>query len=515
MLEEITGAFQGEFLWVVVAGLILAFFLGAGQGANDVSNAFATSVGSGVLKLRTAYILATIFETLGTVLVGYQVTDAVRKAVVDLDVYKDKPNELLLGQLAILGGSSIWLAIATALNAPVSTTHSVVGSTLGFTLLLHGTAGIEWGMVGQIVLSWVISPLMAGTVAAGMYVIVDHAVLRRRHPVRAGLRTLPFIYLVCIAFNTFAVTYDGSKLLHLDSIPLWLAILLSIGMGVLVALVFQFFLRNRLERKVNQAQPTAIDRALQKADDEQKGEWTINGRRVLTFRLENGASGEKNAEKVSVSIVSFASSSSDDLESNQQRCERRQEFGTSPKQFVRWFLPDRERREDIKTLRLFGYVQIFTACFAGFAHGANDVSNAVAPLVAIFAINREHSVEQKGQTPLLLLLYGVLATLCGLWLLGHRVIRTVGSRMSTINPATGFIIEFGAAVTTLFASKIGIPISTTHCLIGAVVMVGCVSSRKGIDWSIFRQIALSWVITLPVSAAISAAIMLLLKWIAL
>ncbi|KAI6202616.1 Phosphate transporter [Aphelenchoides fujianensis] len=460
MLDEITGAFQG---------------------ANDVSNAFATSVGSGVLKLRTAYILATIFETLGTVLVGYQVTDSVRKAVVDLDVYRDKPNELLLGQLAILGGSSIWLAIATALNAPVSTTHSVVGSTLGFTLLLHGTAGIEWGMVGQIVLSWVVSPLMAGTVAAGMYVIVDHAVLRRRHPVRAGLRTLPFIYLVCIAFNTFAVTYNGSKLLHLDSIPLWLAILLSIGMGVLVALVFQFFFRNRLERKVNQ----------------------------------NGAGGEKDAEKVSVSIVSFASSSSDDLESNQREAERRQEFGTSPKQFIRWFLPDRERREDIKTLRLFGYVQIFTACFAGFAHGANDVSNAVAPLVAIFAINREHSVEQKGQTPLLLLLYGVLATLCGLWLLGHRVIRTVGSRMSTINPATGFIIEFGAAVTTLFASKIGIPISTTHCLIGAVVMVGCVSSRKGIDWSIFRQIALSWVITLPVSAAISAAIMLLLKWIAL
>ncbi|VDM28238.1 unnamed protein product [Toxocara canis] len=182
------------------------------------------------------------------------------------------------------------------------------------------------------------------------------------------------------------------------------------------------------------------------------------------------------------------------------------------KRFMKWFLPVRDRRPDEKTLKIFSSIQVFTACFAGFAHGANDVSNAIAPLAALLSIYMDMDVTQKGETPIYVLLYGVFAICVGLIALGKKVILTVGTKMSEINAASGFTIEFGAAVTALVASKAGLPISTTHSLVGSVVFVGLVKSRQGIDWRIFRNIALSWVVTLPVSGLISAGIMFLLQF---
>uniref|UniRef100_A0A914Z6S8 Uncharacterized protein n=1 Tax=Panagrolaimus superbus TaxID=310955 RepID=A0A914Z6S8_9BILA len=175
--SETLSHFQSSLLWALIVGAILAFLLGFGMGANDVSNAFGTSVGSKAVGLKTAYCMATVFETLGAVLVGYNVSDTMRKLVVDIDLYKAEPKTLLLGQVAVLAGASAWLFIATFAKLPVSTTHSVVGATLGFSIVMKGFHGIEWGKVGEI----------------------------------AGFRVLPFFYFVCLAFNTFAVSYQGSK----------------------------------------------------------------------------------------------------------------------------------------------------------------------------------------------------------------------------------------------------------------------------------------------------------------
>ncbi|KHJ79530.1 hypothetical protein OESDEN_20821 [Oesophagostomum dentatum] len=447
------------------------------MGGNDVANAFGTSVGSGVLTVIQAYILASIFETLGAVLVGWSVTDTMRKGVVDTDQYLDSPKELLLGQVAILGGCAAWLLMATILKMPVSTTHALVGATLGFSVVLRGFNGIRWMKIVNIVVSWFLSPALSGTISVILYLIVDFAVLRRENPFECGLRALPIFYFVCIAFNVLMVTWDGSKLLRFNEIPVWGAFVISIGCGFIAALFVQFFLKPRIHRRIQDETAT-----------KPKMQSVMVNTDLETDRYIVG----KDAKEVK------------DLESG---------ICTSKvRSFIDWFLPNGDRIEDPHTIKLFSTIQVFTACFAGFAHGANDVSNAIAPLTALVAIYKDKNARQEGEVPIYILLYGVFAICVGLWTLGHRVIRTVGTNMSEINPATGFTIEFGAAMTALISSKLGLPISTTHCLVGSVVAVGVVKSRENIEWSIFRNIVISWVVTLPVAGMISASIMLLLKF---
>uniref|UniRef100_A0A0K0DDM0 Phosphate transporter family protein n=1 Tax=Angiostrongylus cantonensis TaxID=6313 RepID=A0A0K0DDM0_ANGCA len=237
-------------LWALIVGVILAFLLGAGMGGNDVANAFGTSVGSGVLTVVKAYILASIFETLGAVLVGWSVTDTMRKGVVNTEQYSDNPKELILGQIAILGGCASWLLMATLFRMPVSTTHSLVGATVGFSVVLRGFQGIRWIKIVNIAVSWVLSPVLSGTVSVILYIIVDVSVLRRKQPLECGLLALPIFYFVCIAFNTFMVAWEGSKLLHFDKIPTWGAILISLGCGLAAALFVQFIVKPRIRRRI-------------------------------------------------------------------------------------------------------------------------------------------------------------------------------------------------------------------------------------------------------------------------
>nr|CAD2165288.1 unnamed protein product [Meloidogyne enterolobii] len=553
-------SFQNATFWALFVGAVLAFVLGFGMGANDVSNAFGTSVGSKVLTLKQAYILASIFETLGAIFVGYNVTDTMRKSVVVLSEYEDNPKALLFGQIAILGGCSGWLMIATFAELPVSTTHSVVGATIGFSFMMKGISSIQWWEVGKIVLSWFTSPLISGFISSILYLVVDISVLRKEEPLEAGLRVLPIFYFFCIAFNTFTISYQGSKILGLESIPLWLALVISLLTAILAALVVHFILKPRLSSWIHRKHTIAVVRDVVqrngsilshpqlpiinkrlefdgKIRTHLDGSFVIEtthslpGNNYITIPLEND---KKNGKQICRSISELPEKYQRNgfNENNKLRKNRNrgiseaesvlsvtnyvpQKLELSPRGFLNWLLPAHDRKEDAKTLQLFSSIQVFTACFAGFAHGSNDVSNAIAPLTAMLAIYREMSVQQKEPTPIYVLLYGVFAMCVGLCVLGHKVIKTVGQRMSSIHAASGFTIEFGAAVTALLASKAGLPISTTHCLVGSVVSVGCIKSGEGIKWSIFRNVVFSWLVTLPVAAFISAGIMLLLKIIVL
>ncbi|VDO38872.1 unnamed protein product [Haemonchus placei] len=412
--------FQQSLKWALVLGVILAFVLGAAMGANDVANAFGTSVGSGTLTLVQAYTLATIFETLGAVLVGWSVTDTLRKGVVDTAVYADAPQDLFFGQIAALGGSSMWLVLATFCGFPVSTTHSLVGGTLGYSIVLRGKRGINWGKLGLVVMSWVTSPLTSGIFSISIYTIIDLLVVKREDPYESGLQMIPIFYFICIGFNVFIVVWRGSK-------------------GKL-----------RTFTECNEIKGVGM----QKTKD------------------------------------------------------------SGPRELLKWIRPDPSLADDSDTGRLFSAIQVFTACFAGFAHGAQDVSNSVAPIAALLSIYSNKSALQKEEVPIYVLLYGVVAICVGLWTFGHRVIATVGEKVAYINPASGFTIEFGAAATSILASRLGLPISTTHCLVGSVIAVGSLRVNEPVKWALLRNIIISWVVTIPVSGIISAGIMLMLRLVA-
>ncbi|XP_033727623.1 sodium-dependent phosphate transporter 1-like [Pecten maximus] len=436
--------FPEEYLWMVIVGFIIAFILSFGIGANDVANSFGTSVGSRVLTLRQACILGTIFEMMGAILIGYRVSDTIRKGLIDVEMYNNGSEKVLIvGNIATLTGSCVWLIVATVLCLPVSTTHSVVGAAIGFSLVARGTAGIKWIKVGFI----------------GRY----YPLPQKERALDSGLMLLPFFYCLTTAVNLFSIFYEGSTLLHFDKIPLYGVFIITFGISALVGIVVRIFIVPWYRKKITKECNLDVD----------------NGHQ------ESGPVTELEQLDVYDDIPEVA------FESEIPRVKSRESIADKP-----------------ETIKLFSFLQILTAVCGSFAHGGNDVSNSIGPLIAIWMIAKEGTALQTSSTPVWILVYGGAGIIIGLWVWGRRVIKTVGDDLTKITPSSGFCIELGAALTVLVASNIGIPVSTTHCKVGSVVFVGRVRSKTNVDWKLFRNIILAWVVTLPISGAISALAML-------
>ncbi|XP_050039132.2 sodium-dependent phosphate transporter 1-B isoform X1 [Dermacentor andersoni] len=574
-------ASTGNLLWILVVGFIVAFFLAFGVGANDVANSFGTSVGAKVLTLRQACILATIFEILGAVLIGYKVSDTVRKGILDVSMYEGAPKDLMLGNLAALGGSAIWNILATAFSLPISGTHSIVGAVVGFSLVARGLRGIRWWELGKIVLSWFISPVLSGIVSAVLYMLIQFLILRKEKPLEPGLRSLPFFYGFTLFINIFSVVHDGPQLLRFNLIPWWGAMIVALSIALISVIVVWFFIVPRLRATIERdlSNDTDNDRITmtelaQAAKDLPKtltysftptdpvsddvidtdGSKKLSeagimngGRRssieVISGKLQhndlpslhpNPHSHHPTHKRLSLVMIEEAALMAqclDDLPNEcPQHCAEMQgrdktkqkahgKQRDKPLQFLqsvcaralrstRAVPPCKENHDDDKpeTAKLFSFLQILTAVFGSFAHGGNDVSNAIGPLVALWMIYFDGNVYQNSETPIYILLYGGVGISLGLWIWGRRVIQTLGEDLTKVTPSNGFTIEIGAASTVLLASKVGIPISTTHCKVGSIVFVGWVRSRKGVDWGLFRNIIMAWLLTLPVTGGLTAAI---------
>ncbi|KAI6172417.1 Phosphate transporter [Aphelenchoides besseyi] len=476
-------AFQHSIFVYLIIGAVLAFVLGFALGAHDVANTFGTSVGSKVLTIRQAYTLATFVETAGAILIGYNVVDTMRKGVVDTSIYVGEERQFFIAQLGVLFSCALWLLITTFLRLPVSSSHSIVGSTVGFSLALKGFEGINWPMVYQIALSWVISPALSGIISAFLYILVDILVLRRENPVKNGLICLPFFYFFCMAFNTFNTVFQGSKILGIENISFGWALGIALAVGLAFGLAVQFVMRPYLVRYINKVDEPPVP--------------TVQNGANKPIEYDNGTTIRDNKLKIT--------------EASTMSVDKKQCFGLAPRTFIHWLLPSRTRKEDVRSLRLFSTIQVFTACFAGFAHGANDVANAISPVAAMLSVYHDRSVLQESPASIWIFVFGAAAIVIGLWVLGHRIIVVVGEKMTHIHPAAGFTIEFGAAFTTILASKLGLPVSTTHGLIGSVCAVGSIKSGGGVNWSIFRDIVFAWILTLPATIGLSAAVTYVLK----
>ncbi|KAK8739774.1 hypothetical protein OTU49_003190 [Cherax quadricarinatus] len=525
--------FAEELLPFVIAGFIIAFILAFGVGANDVANSFGTSVGSGVLTLRKACILATIFEVLGAILIGYKVSDTVRKGILDVSLYNNTEKELMLGSLAALGGSAMWNLVATFFKLPISGTHTIVGATVGFSLCARGFHGVNWSTFGKIVASWFVSPVLSGIMSGIIYLGLNHFILKKEKPLEPGLRALPFIYGFTLLVNVFSIVHDGPAMLKFDLIPWWGSIVVAVCVGFLTAVFVQLFIVPR-QRKAIHAQ---LDNEATKQENEVKFTFDSaeNSRSpsppsqelsviekgisptTYTFSGTTESNGYIPAETKSSLLASGLDATSPSSNSLGVTHNSSQVPLVHTNQVKVISMEELSDKKDIDTERpevkgLFSFLQILTATFGSFAHGGNDVSNAIGPLIALWAIYTEGSVAQRSPTPLYILLYGGLGISVGLWVWGRRVIQTIGEDLTKVTPSSGFTIEIGSAFTVLLASKIGLPISTTHCKVGSVVFVGWAkSSRQGVDWKLFRNIVIAWVVTVPLTAGISALLMLIFR----
>ncbi|KAF1766752.1 hypothetical protein GCK72_006710 [Caenorhabditis remanei] len=385
--------------WALLFGV--CFMLGVGMGANDVADAFGTSVGTGTVTVTQAFILATVVEMMGSVASGFAV-DGKSLSIVDTSSYADNPDELVIGQIAMLVGCATWLIVATFYSMPVSSIHSLLGATMGFSFVLRGVNGIIWKRVFLIMAVWILSPIASAIFTLITFFLLDVTVLRA--VVKTGLFLLPGIYVIVVFANVFLFLQDGSRVLRLDQIPFMYTVAVSLAIGALAGFLALFVIGPIMKRRL-----------------------------------------KKKTEE----LPRIASSLS-------------YTFPIRPSGWLRkavyWAFPPM-RNDDQKAVRLFSFLQILTACFAGFAHGADDIRNCVAPIRDLIHMYNQGYRDDNTQLNISVYvgLLTTLAVLMGIWTLGIRVIRTVGENFAKMNPATGFSVEFGAAVCALATNMYDIP----------------------------------------------------------
>ena len=410
----------GSFL--LITGCVFGFFMAWGIGANDVANAMGTSVGARALTLFQAILVACIFEFAGAYLAGGEVTSTIRKDIIDPNILSGSPDLLVYGMLSSLLAAGTWLLIASYKGWPVSTTHSIVGAIVGFAAVGISMDAVVWNKLTTIISSWVVSPLMAGTISFLIFKSVQILILDTEDPFANAKKFVPG-YMFLVGFVIAMVTFlKGLKHVGLD-LSFQQSLLFSSAFGVVIALLGTAFLKG-------------VDNS-----SKQRGDVVFDG-----------------------------------------------------------------------VERVFAVLMVFTACAMAFAHGSNDVANAVGPLAAVANIVQSGGeIAAKSSMPWWILLLGGSGIVAGLIMLGYRVIETVGRNITELTPSRGFAAELAAATTVVLASGTGLPISTTHTLVGAVLGVGLARGISAVNARVVGKIILSWIITLPVGAGLSILFFFIFK----
>ncbi|HEC94960.1 MAG TPA: inorganic phosphate transporter [Thermoplasmatales archaeon] len=388
-------------------------------GANDVANSMATAVGAKAITFRQAVLIAGVLNFVGAVFVGSHVTQTIKGNIVNPDVVGD-PHALLLGFIASLLAASIFVMLSTWKEMPISTTHSVIGALLGFGLIAGGSYCVNWLKLGEVAMSWVLSPIAGCILAFVVFKIIVKLIFAKDNPVEAAKLVGPGIIGVT-AFLIVSSLFMKTNLSNMVGVTEVSEILLiSAGVGVTFVIVSAFLLR-----------------------------------------------------KI--------------------KAQSSQDYATVE--------------------RIFRRLQIVTSCYVAFSHGANDVANAIGPVAAVFSLSTEGVLDPVAPVPISLLALGGVGIAIGCMTWGHKVMKTLGYRITSLTNTRGFSVDFGAATTVLIASKLGMPISTSHTVVGAVIGVGLARGLDAIDLKVIKKIIYSWLLTVPAAAALSAAIFICLRTI--
>lgn len=486
---------ENASLIVLLTTIIFAIFMAFNIGGNDVANSFGTSVGAGTLSMKQALVVAAIFEVSGAVLAGGEVTDTVRSGIVDLGAIDNlDPMDFAYIMMASLLGAAVWLLVATRMGWPVSTTHSIVGGIVGAALtvgFITGTGGwsmVQWGAVGKIAISWVLSPALGGAVAFLLYGAIKRGIL---------------------VYNDLA----DQKLKEIKKEKKELNIQHRIAFGKLseeeqLALTDAMIRDSTTMREDDWSEEDLETDYYKKLHRINKSVDEVEAHHALDTWVPLLAAG---GSIIISAMLLFKGLKNMNLELSSLGNVLIMGMIAAVVWMAVYIFSRTLKKQALSrsTFLLFSWMQVFTASAFAFSHGSNDIANALGPFVAVLDVLKTNTISEESGVALPVMVAMGVALISGLWFIGRFVIRTVGSGLTKMHPASGFAAELSAAAVVMGASVLGLPVSCTHILIGAVLGVGLVN--KDANWGLMKPIALAWVITLPAAAVIAGGTVSVLR----
>ena len=486
-------------LWLVTWSAAIAFAMAWAIGAQDVSNALGTSVGSKAITVRKAIYIAGIFEFAGS-LAGGEVAGMISGGILSVKTFMDRGDEgvTLYAEVmfSTMFGAFLWLAFATYFSLPVSTTHSLVGALIGVGFVALGPSSVNYSSLTAIITSWVTSPLLGGAFAYVIFSTLHATILLQPNPRQAAIENVPYFMGFTFGTLTAFIARVGPKAVRLSvSTSLILFVVSSVAISVMIKSIgltkcSLFYNRIVLAFRGLTSGPVVEDASVSKeANNSGDSDSEVllskpdkDGARSRSKTTSQGAAGATDdAGGADVETGVAESSSGDDSEKDSRE--------------------DGGNKSDLAIAEsMFINLMVVTACVVSFAHGSNDVSNSVGPFTAIMEIWLTGQISTNSAPPVWILVLGGVGIVVGLGTYGHKVMATVGENIAKLTYTRGFTAQISTALTVLMATQLGLSVSTTHCLIGAITGVALVEGSEKINKATIKKIIISWLVTLPAAA---------------
>ncbi|KAG2441714.1 hypothetical protein HXX76_003330 [Chlamydomonas incerta] len=488
-------------MWLVIVGALAAFFMAYGIGANDVANSFGTSVGAKTLTLGQACCIAAIFEFAGAIGLGGEVAKTIAGSIARPAAFQSNPELFAYGMMCALIAAGTWVLIATYFCLAVSTTHAVVGAVMGFALVWGGKNAVVWndhkpqfpystGLV-PVICSWFVSPVTAGIASGILFFLNRIFVLRRERSTTFAIWVFPVLVFLTVFINVFFVIFKGAKSVAAWSAhkSAWVAAVVAAGTFALAVFPGTWLLRRKVTRDMEEATQKAADAEANagkpKTSEDGSG-------------IKDGAD-DTNASKAMSVFNSLKRAATHGLRQDiHEKVETNKDIHDMHAA-AEVFSPETEQ--------VYKYLQVFSACAVSFAHGSNDVANAIGPFAGIWHVYKYWNVSANGETPTWVLALGGAGIVVGLATYGYNIIQTLGVGLAKMTPARGYCAELAAGITISVASVYGLPVSTTQIITGGELGVGLVENvRSGVNWKLLARQLVGWVFTLIVAGFLCAAL---------
>lgn len=505
------------YQWFVVVGSLFAFVYGFGTGSNDVANSFASSVGSKSLTMKQAMLIAMIFEFTGALVLGRVTTNTIAGGIADIKEFSNDPEMYAYGMVISLGVAGFLQILGSYLELNISSTHSIIGCIMGFSLVYKGRKGVLWALpdtqsfppykgVVPIFFSWVFSPVLTAICSASIFWLCRTFVLRRQHASKKAVYVLPIAVFGTTWINVYFVLTKGAKKMLSENtnwsdrksslVALYVALALS-GLSIVTIIPYILF---KVQKKF---EPEGVHRIelneSMKKDIENKNkndkETEIEEIEQTNITIEHPPQFNSQFTDFKHSIVTALHEHfNPDIESKVEEDELISAMHSAAEVF-----------ED-KAEYVFSFLQIFSAISVVFAHGAGEVGYMAGPLAAIWDYTQQGVLRKKVNPPIWVILISALGLVFGLAIYGQKLTVAMAIKLTKLSPTRGFAAELATATVIMIAAQYGIPTSSSQCIIGGLVGVGLLEGMKGVNWKFFAAQAVSWVVNLFLSLGIVAAI---------